>query len=84
MTTNTKEGTEYNNFIFETKYSIVFIYNAINNKQKEMDSTKGKLKRMKKIITTVDSQASLTIKTVKGVQGYNIKKRHYSINSKYR
>lgn len=84
MTTNTKEGTEYNNFIFETKYSIVFIYNAINNKQKEMDSTKGKLKRMKKIITTVDSQASLTIKTVKGDQGYNIKKRHYSINSKYR
>lgn len=84
MTTNTKEGTEYNNFIFETKYSIVSIYNAINNKQKEMDSTKGKLKRMKKIITTIDSQASLTIKTVKGDQGYNIKKRHYSINSKYR
>lgn len=84
MTTNTKEGTEYNNFIFETKYSIVSIYNAINNKQKEMDSTKGKLKRMKKIITTVDSRASLTIKTVKGDQGYNIKKRHYSINSKYR
>lgn len=84
MTTNTKEGTEYNNFIFETKYSIVFIYKAINNKQKEMDSPKGKLKRMKKIITTVDSQASLTIKTVKGDQGYNIKKRHYSINSKYR
>lgn len=84
MTTNTKEGTAYNNFIFETKYGIAFIYNAINNKQKEMDSTKGKLKRMKKFITTVDSQASLTIKTVEGVQGYNIKKRHYSINSKYR